>query len=137
VSCGGCKKKKGAVPGALVTPPKRSAETVAAIRRGRAIMCHVCIYAEHGADAWGKGAVACTISGRPVAEHIRDAKPTCPRKRHGAIVRWMGVRWFGVPHPIRVTMRHKLTGPVPGCGCIVALKTRWERHKARRRRNRP
>ncbi len=39
----------------------------------------------------------------------------------------MGVRWYGVPYPIRRRLSGRLTGPLDGCGCIKALKDLWER----------
>ncbi len=57
-----------------------------------------------------------------------------------ARVRWAGLDWYGMPMPLRLALWIKLiwtfghdapsweqVNKLPGCGCIVALKDRWER----------
>lgn len=64
-------------------------------------------------------------------------------------VRWLGVWWYGVPMPVRVAAwaamvwRMERDAPeweammmLPGCGCIVALKSKYERVRAWIRRHR-
>lgn len=54
----------------------------------------------------------------------------CPRGRFpdaDGVVRWSGVRWYGVPAPIRWWLRwrnpvHPKPSSFPGCGCIKRLK---------------
>ena len=110
---------------------RKDARTCAAI-------CHVCAFAEHAPRAWVDGAMACTISGRPITEHLGGA--ACPRGYHPtckslvARLPWPGlawVEWYGVPWPIRVALwsfhpRHPARGGWPGCGCLVAVKA-WFR----------
>lgn len=92
--------------------------------RARAAICHLCIYAERDDVApWTVGAVACTISGKSVVDHIRGVP--CPKGKHpdaGGIVRFpFGMKRAGVPKEFRWLMRRRLTGPLPGCGCFVVL----------------
>lgn len=52
------------------------------------------------------------------------AEKHCCGKRI-AIYRWLGVRWYGVPMPVRVWRRVANKEPLKshnGCGCIVKLK---------------
>lgn len=114
-----------------------SAPDAAMIRRGRALMCQVCPEAIHAeGDFWGLrggGAVICTVSGRLVRDHVQTCAPSCPLERHpdhSGIVRWLGVRWLGVPAPIRWAMFWWLKGPLAGCGCSVFWKSRWVRFRA-------
>lgn len=62
-------------------------------------------------------------------------------------VRFAGVWWFGLPMPLRVALWAKLrcgkdaptwkqVKGLPGCGCIVALKSKYERVRAWIRRHR-
>lgn len=61
----------------------------------------------------------------------------CPRKKHpgeDGRVRWLGLKWEGVPYPVRFyvwfrwmrdkPMRAFVRAP-QGCGCIAGLKTAW------------
>jgi hypothetical protein len=88
-----------------------------------AAMCHVCPWAEHGPSAWRDGAVACTIDGKPMR-----GRTTCPRGVwSGGLIRWLGVKWRGVPMPIRWIMRAVYRIPLRkwvGCGCLDRVK-RW------------
>jgi len=66
-----------------------------------------------------------------------DGHP-CPLGVHpdpDGIVRWFGLRWYGVPYPVRLAMVYdgqiKRAKDLPGCGCIVALKQLTERWKRR------
>lgn len=94
--------------------------------RARAVMCQTC---PHASRSQGGIAVLCTISGLLVADHIKAKKPACPKKRHGATIEWLRIVWYGVPMPIRVWMMDRLTGPLPGCGCIKVLKDFTERER--------
>lgn len=56
------------------------------------------------------------------------------------VVRWLGVRWYGVPKPIRLLWSNPdvrealglpaLSAPLYGCGCVVLMKDAWIRAKA-------
>jgi hypothetical protein len=81
----------------------------------------MCLRCRHGGTS-GR----CRRTDRPVAEITIMGE--CPKRRHakpGArpIVRWMLLRWYGVPKPLRLGLpeRYKLTG----CGCVVVLKDVW------------
>lgn len=43
------------------------------------------------------------------------------------IVRWMFIRWHGVPYPVRIWRwwLSRTWKAEPGCGCIVKLKACW------------
>lgn len=50
------------------------------------------------------------------------------------IRRWMGLRWFGLPAPVRVWRRivwatHPQPAKWPGCGCLVKIKVAWDGFK--------
>jgi len=57
------------------------------------------------------------------------ARPAAPRRRQGncgtTITRWLGIRWFGKPWPLRLYREgfRVRVREAPGCGCIVRLKT--------------
>lgn len=103
----------------------------AQIRRARAILCHFCPYVEHTSDGpWTGVGVACTVSGKPVDHHIQSCHPTCPVGKHpdpAGLVRFAWIRWYGVPRFLRWALAYRLTGAVPGCGCIYRLKNLWLR----------
>jgi hypothetical protein len=104
-------------------------------RRARAAMCQLCIWAEHDSESpWGIGAVECTISGRPVSDHILSPEPTCPKNRHGGLVRWGMLWWYGVPRFLRWALAWRTTGPMPGCGCWKPAKDAWVRFRDRSNR---
>lgn len=93
-----------------------------------AIMC--------GACPRRVGFVSCSVDGKPLL-----SRP-CPLGKHPDTqgrVRWLWIRWYGVPAPLRW---HGLAGlyshtlgiganvdwrALPGCGCVVWLKDRWVR----------
>lgn len=107
MGCGGCRTKHD----------QRQATRV------RAAMCAAC---QHG-GALGGATVECRVSGRPIAEHVRGGA-VCPVGAHpkGGVLTWLGILWYGVPMPIRVALRDKLSGPLPGCGCVKFLKDLYE-----------
>lgn len=115
MSCGGCAKKRSS--------------DVSWDDRERAALCQFCPHADHGEGFWTQGAVECTISGRAILEHVTGAP--CPRGYHPdsrGITRWLGVRWYGVPYPIRVLLwafgaSHRRPGAWGRCGCLVWLKS--------------
>jgi len=98
--------------------------------RARAAICVVCA---------GPAATACPASGHPITMHV-NGQP-CPRGKHPACdgtVRACGLRWMGVPAPVRwwLWLRHfrgeergRWAAKFTGCGCIQWLKERWERAK--------
>ena len=90
--------------------------------RTRAGLCHSCPKGRHGPSG---GVILCTVSGLEIEKHLRG-EAACPRGRypdvHG-IVRWFGVRWIGVPAPIRWYLRlGGLRVKFDGCGCIEWVK---------------
>jgi len=94
---------------------------------GKAAMCHVC---PHGERDGGVGVVACTISGKNILQ-ATASDATCPQGRFpdaDGIVVWRGLRWLGVPEPLRWRLVWDL-GREPrhldGCGCIAAIKASW------------
>jgi len=86
-------------------------------RRTRSAMCAACPRLRN----W----TVCSIDNQPAS-----GRTHCPKGRfpdaHG-VVRWMRVRWYGVPYPLRVTVAalRAARKPLPGCGCIVRLKDLW------------
>ncbi len=71
-------------------------------------------------------------------EIIENAKPRKRGKCNGCgskkpianVVRWFGIRWYGIPMPVRY-MRRWFAKDAPtmdsyeGCGCIIKLKVVW------------
>ena len=113
MSCG-C----GAMPGS--TTPTQSSRYVAS----RAALCQTC---RHAMRDDRRGAVACRLSGRKIVSLVVSAH-ACPIGRHpddDGIVRWMGLRWMGVPEPLRwrlVWMLRREPRGLHGCGCVAAIK---------------
>ena len=109
-----------------VAPNVPSMAMVQSANRARAIMCQTCIYGERtDSTTFGLAVVSC--DGVPIAQYITGFS-RCPKEKHPdqyGVVRWLGIRWFGVPKPLRMLMRPWLTGDVQGCGCIARLKTLW------------
>ena len=64
----------------------------------------------------------------------RDGKKPYKRKKtcnRGEIRRWLWLRWFGLPAPVRVWRRfiwvtHPKIASWPGCGCLVKAKVAWD-----------
>mgnify|MGYP000411431833 CR=1 FL=1 len=107
-----------------------------------AVMCLVCTVrvGEHCVAGADGGDVLVPISVRATGGGA------CPRGRHADSPRWLGVRWAGVPRPIRLALgdeevrrwlglpaevpttraaREWRAGERDGCGCIVPLKAAW------------
>jgi hypothetical protein len=95
----------------------------------RAMMCAAC--------PERCGVTVCLVNGRTLRQNIIEN--TCPL---GAFpdrgqVHWLGIRWWGVPAPIRWSSNTRIgrailggiprPAAMPGCGCLVRLKTAWER----------
>jgi hypothetical protein len=103
----------------------------AAVDAGRTnkAMCAAC--------GWRQGAT-CGRSGHMITAETVHQGVHCPLGRHtvaerGGVVEWFGMRWHGVPAPVRVELAVrgvKLRGgqELPGCGCLVAVKAWAERH---------
>ena len=94
--------------------------------RTKALVCHLCLYADHGPSAMNDGAIACTIDGMPVV-----GRQSCPRgkwKRDGGTLLVKSLWWhYGAAWWQRVVVRvFKRTHPkykdFDGCGCIKVLK---------------
>lgn len=97
--------------------------------RAKSAICHLCIYAERDpVSPWVVGAVSCSVDGKPIESHVMAKVPTCPHGKHpdaNGLVKWVGILWFGVPAPLRFVLRNRLTGPLPGCGCMRTPKLVW------------
>ena len=78
----------------------------------------------------------CALFGGACA-FLRDGKRAYPPRwcnvdQHGIVTR-AGVRWYGCPYPLRVLLWLKYRDrwswakvrKLPGCGCVVVLKDRW------------
>ena len=104
----------------------RCRETVPQIDRvaDRAAMCQTCRHARRASNG---SAIACTITSRDIGSIVVD-RASCPIARHpddDGIVRWMGLRWMGVPEPLRwrlVWMLRREPRGLRGCGCVAAIK---------------
>lgn len=103
--------------------------------RTKALVCHLCPWAEHGPSAMNDGAIACTIDGEAVVGR-RD----CPRGKWRRDGETLLVRslwwWYGAPMWHRlVVWAMKSTHPKPssfaGCGCVKVLKDLQHRILAR------
>jgi hypothetical protein len=92
-------------------------------------MCRVCPMLERD-HATQFLMLTCSATGRTLQEMITSPAPICPLGRHGPLVRWLWIVWYGVPMPIRLFLKHRLTGPLPGCGCIKPLKDLTNRETA-------
>lgn len=106
----------------------QSPEAIASTRTNAA-RCGMCIYATHGPDAINQGAVLC-YDGVPIV-----GRTACPRGYFGdGFVRWLGVKWYGLPAPMRwflwaMKRTHPASRSFSGCGCSVRLKSAWEGRK--------
>lgn len=104
-------------------------------RRAAAVMCMLCRH------RWLRGPrTVCGLTGLTVERAVIEGG--CGRHPEAAgVLRWLGLRWYGVPAPLRWLLRllialrrvRPLTGPLDGCGCIVALRDRWDALRARLR----
>lgn len=94
--------------------------------RSCAVMCHVCPERQDE---------TCTVKDMPCGDIVR-LRLACPMHHHpdgAGVLVWLGVRWYGVPMPIRAMwplLRRlhrwdRLSGPLPWCGCVKYLKDRW------------
>lgn len=120
MTCGGCSGAKERI------------EEARAANRARAIICQTCIYAERS-DATRFGLAVVSCRGLPIAEYITGLR-ACPEGKHpdrDGVVFWLGLRWFGVPGPLRLAVKPWLSGSVPGCGCVRILKLAWMAFRAR------
>jgi hypothetical protein len=102
--------------------------------RTNAAMCAAC--PALGRKMWGPGRehwvtqAVCTVDGRAFdLRGQRAAEWPCPKGWHAderGMVRWLGIRWRGVPYPLRVRLRRWgvefKRGPLPECGCMDRVK---------------
>lgn len=99
-----------------------------------AVMCDHCRVSAKNADGW---AIGCKLTGLTVSAACRTHLH-CPLSRlpdYEGIVVWLGIRWYGVPFPLRVWRwatkfndidLYEYLARYPQCGCIVVLKDWWE-----------
>ena len=98
------------------------------VARTNKAMCAACPWRDGGTCRKGGH----TLTAVAVAEGM-----LCPLGRHttverGGVVTWWWQRWHGVPEPVRAELSVrgvKLARgePLPGCGCLVWLKSAAER----------
>ena len=96
-------------------------------KRTRAVMCQTCFHGERSVIGL---ASRCRVDGADLEMSHADLACLCPKGHwpdHNDDLRWMGLRWRGVPVPLRVLVEDQVTGPLHGCGCIDRLKRLWER----------
>ncbi len=107
--------------------------------------CFVALTCKH---ARATGYTTCELSGEPLTENScggikGKACLNCPIGRGPdgtGIVRWMGLRWRGLPYPKRLLLCYSDTAydfyghsrparrkDIPGCGCWELGKRAWER----------
>ena len=112
--CGPCNKSKASSAGYTKSADGRMIRDDVMTS---AAMCAACPHA---------GLVMCLVDGKALTTHARAVD--CPKGRHPSdgVVRWLGVKWYGVPFPIRWWLNRKqlVSNPdrLPGCGCIRFLK---------------
>lgn len=97
-------------------------------RRKTAIgICRACRRSDFDADDQRQAAaIQCTVDGMTIGKRLQD-DASCPLGRWpdaDGLVRWLGMRWHGVPMPVRLVLAVRL---YPGCGCIVPMKAAWKR----------
>lgn len=89
----------------------------------RAAMCQTCPQSIKHHNS----AVECSVLGQPLSKIMHSAN-ACPLGRHpdaNGVVVWRGMRWLGVPEPLRWRLTWDLKREprnLDGCGCIKALK---------------
>ena len=89
----------------------------------RAGMCATCPHASRLVTLH-----VCTLDGKDCTDHAIKGK--CPRGRYpdrDGLVRWLGVRWVGMPAPLRwrFEARYGRAPRVDGCGCVASVKRFW------------
>lgn len=96
----------------------------------KAARCHLCLYSEHLPDAVNQGATLC-YDGVPIV-----GRSVCPRGYFDStgIVRWMGIRWYGLPIFMRVFLylfkrSHPKISSWNSCGCVVVIKDFWTKFR--------
>ena len=77
----------------------------------------------------------CAKSMMPLESHIQG-RP-CPLGKHpdaNGWIRWLGVRWIGLPMPVRWWLSlvnwNRFYIDTPGCGCALWLKRLWIKVRA-------
>lgn len=101
----------------------------ASVAQQRAVMCWACPEVHGG--PWG-GKRVCP-DGETVRVKISIGGKGCPRDNHPdphGVVRWLGLRFYGVPMPVRLAAwwfhgSHRRPGFWPGCGCAKWFKDLW------------
>jgi hypothetical protein len=111
-------------PGAMI---QAKACTLPAVQSERAAMCLTC-WQRRGDGTTGD---LCGVTRLTIGAHV--AGKACPKRKHpeGGLIRWLGVQWAGVPWPVRVwlhaTSKLSAIDSLPGCGCVLAVKTLFQR----------
>lgn len=88
-------------------------------------MCFGCEHADR------KGLTVLSCEGVPIVHRITAGQ--CPLNRHpdpAGVVKWAGIRWLGVPYPLRLWAwlmhpKHPRPSSIRQCGCIKPLKELW------------
>ena len=101
-----------------------AAESARSTAVTRALLCHVCPHGERPGHVW-QGVTRCTVSGLPVAAHVRDG--SCPEGLYSLA---NGRFWVGLPAPLRwlglcLGAPRAAVRLIPGCGCVRVLKGAW------------
>lgn len=97
-------------------------------QRSCAVMCMVC---PERRDQ------VCTVNELPT-RRIVELRIACPMDHHpngAGVLVWLGVKWYGVPAPIRwawpvlrrLNRWPDLSGSLPWCGCVKTIKDWWTR----------
>lgn len=86
----------------------------------RRIMCSICRHHD-------KKIKICTKTNLTINKTLVSPKPRCPLGKHDKDIKWMFLRWKGIPYPIRVYLYlfnkfHRKPKNFQRCGCISKLK---------------
>lgn len=91
------------------------------LNRTRVAMCTACPWVVRNTRGH---LVLCRIDHDGIA-----GRTSCPHRRYpdaSGVLRWLGLRWYGVPAPLRWWLQERWgllqKTTLPGCGCIVVLK---------------
>lgn len=128
----GCQRLEGMGTGSRSSPPEAVRPSVPAeaderVAAERALACAVCPHAVQ--DNKGRRMYCGRQGNRSIALLTVSAKATCPVRRwpnEKGETRWLGMRWLGVPEPLRWVFlwRNKRNPKADGwsCGCLAWLR---------------